>query len=878
MTSFKPHHDVQSRDLATQRAVLAANEAFQAILVGLAEQPDSQAHVNRLISTHLGPHLQHAGDGWSKYIVTQIMCERASVHGLVALQILHECASAVREWKLWQFEYGSMEEWKVGTGYIAKHDAVWEELAAESQTGFDRRYNCRRTVSIVFDTTLESLLDKIPFDESMAASTWARLNTLVLRHSADKQRFVTALKHVMEEKMSRPLGGNLRSYRLSMADLARLDEVLSAVSPAQLVADHSTPPDTQSTGVVVPDQTTKKRSSALLLDRRSKRRVTSHAKDAVSPAASQARRSTRSTDNAHGGPSLVSGEEILPVGLTPPHTAEVTIPTEAPDASISDERTQGVRQRERLLGPRHGPRNTERKALCGCSKTTLRVVQGLPRRNKDIISLSPRDGRLQDVLDLVGSIKDLKAVCHRHARNIVKPFGFRTSERQDVLLACIKAVQEHGTTEQFNQYRATENEKFTELGSSGDVPKLIGNKALLKFVPRMVEMPTFEPADIFTRYSRSDTAWAEFLERGTINIPSLFDYLFKDPTVKNLMDVECDLYLYHARDRKKEDHGTKGWIRHQVFSLFQQLVRQDLSWYVLTVAARDDRNHRLISYPYYIKNTAGVQKGTGFLHMDISAKQVLAGEERLLSLVQGSLSLDDEDDQGCTIVVPGFHRHFREWAQRLEDRGMLSSDNTTGCDKLYTTDDKREFGFPVPVPCKAGELRITRPDIVHGSTKETVNPRRALYTWFTGIREDHVKLDSERSETWLEVAGSHASLIPPLKSPSGASWSYGRCDEALQFEVALDHTSHIGDALLGRKRWDNHQVMSQVSVLFGADRQAGYALVDEARAALVAQVKEKWSVLVEAEKAAYGANSFFECTDVGRDEWNRLRLAVAATA
>jgi hypothetical protein len=37
--------------------------------------------------------------------------------------------------------------------------------------------------------------------------------------------------------------------------------------------------------------------------------------------------------------------------------------------------------------------------------------------------------------------------------------------------------------------------------------------------------------------------------------------------------------------------------------------------------------------------------------------------------VQTAISLDDEFEDGCTIVVPGFYRHIGEWWGKVEGWG-----------------------------------------------------------------------------------------------------------------------------------------------------------------------------------------------------------------
>lgn len=45
----------------------------------------------------------------------------------------------------------------------------------------------------------------------------------------------------------------------------------------------------------------------------------------------------------------------------------------------------------------------------------------------------------------------------------------------------------------------------------------------------------------------------------------------------------------------------RGWMRHMVYSLAQQLVRQDVGHYTSLVVTRPDHQYRLVTYNYYTK-------------------------------------------------------------------------------------------------------------------------------------------------------------------------------------------------------------------------------------------------------------------------------------
>lgn len=51
--------------------------------------------------------------------------------------------------------------------------------------------------------------------------------------------------------------------------------------------------------------------------------------------------------------------------------------------------------------------------------------------------------------------------------------------------------------------------------------------------------------------------------------------------------------------RQVNGRPNRGWLRTMGYGLTQQLIRQDLEYWMLYLALRPDRNHRLVSFPYF---------------------------------------------------------------------------------------------------------------------------------------------------------------------------------------------------------------------------------------------------------------------------------------
>jgi len=97
-------------------------------------------------------------------------------------------------------------------------------------------------------------------------------------------------------------------------------------------------------------------------------------------------------------------------------------------------------------------------------------------------------------------------------------------------------------------------------------------------------------------------------------------------------------------------------------------------------------------------------------------------------MIQGTVSLDDEASDDCTMILPGMHRCMEEWLDVLEKRNL-----STGAlvhritDGMFNADDETRFGTKwTPQPCRAGQVRITLPHLPHGAYGPAKNVRRTM--------------------------------------------------------------------------------------------------------------------------------------------------------
>jgi hypothetical protein len=162
----------------------------------------------------------------------------------------------------------------------------------------------------------------------------------------------------------------------------------------------------------------------------------------------------------------------------------------------------------------------------------------------------------------------------------------------------------------------------------------------------------------------------------------------------------------------------------------------------------------------------------GFKHLDLNVPELLS-QGRGPNIIQSSVSIDDEYEDGCTIVVPGFQRLIREWWLRVEARGNTANGLTTGVVKRYTRDDEGLIGAYIPTTCQRGGIRITWAEILHGSTPYCHMRFRKILPCFIAISEDHHSFENSNCERWAELSACHREMEAPKRSTSAFGIGYG---------------------------------------------------------------------------------------------------------
>ena len=202
---------------------------------------------------------------------------------------------------------------------------------------------------------------------------------------------------------------------------------------------------------------------------------------------------------------------------------------------------------------------------------------------------------------------------------------------------------------------------------------------------------------------------------------------------------------------------------------------------------------------------------------------------------------------------------------------LAIADHGNNCLKknsIYLAADKAKYGDFVQAIYGPGDIRISRSEILHGSTSnkdgKADNARWVINPWFVSIQSDHETTDISESGTWSSLAANHRDFVAPKTTPSGQANTHGIPLHRFPASVPLRHISQLTDALIGLARWDDPLVQQEVAILLGDDEQASRTFVDKCRNRMAETYKSNMTIIRDLEMTHYGDNSYYLLVENGR--------------
>ncbi len=356
-------------------------------------------------------------------------------------------------------------------------------------------------------------------------------------------------------------------------------------------------------------------------------------------------------------------------------------------------------------------------------------------------------------------------------------------------------------------------------------------------------------------------------EDGSVVIDDVFSwwYIVQDKeeetrqwSIADIVKKEFALYEHHTRTCDYADRD--GVLVPMMYSLGQQLMRQDPMYYLAHCFLRPDHEWRLIAYPEPAQH---IYPGAWTTRrLDKQVPDLLA-PDRGAAMLSGSLSLDDEGPSNCTELLLGMHKSLRNWYDMMEKHGTIKENVLHEVtEPVCNAADRRALNVNwTAAPCKKGAVRLTLPHIPFGNIAEEgeeSRSRRLMSPRYMAIREDHHTMEIEGAGTWGEIAAAHRDMLPP---PSSADGIYDKeTGVPFRFPAAteLKSISALSDALVGRCRWDSVWVIQKRDILLGSDAAARYKYLVDWRINATRAFVDSMVTMLDLEQERYGSRSYYK--------------------
>lgn len=166
------------------------------------------------------------------------------------------------------------------------------------------------------------------------------------------------------------------------------------------------------------------------------------------------------------------------------------------------------------------------------------------------------------------------------------------------------------------------------------------------------------------------------------------------------------------------------------------------------------------------------------------------------------------------------------------------------------------------MPCRRGDARVTKPELIHGSTG-TSSIRRTILPWLVGVEQDGRSLDTSESGTWNDLCIAHTRQEAPHSSPSGHPNMYGAIPHRFAPACRLSLETPVSQALVCVRTWDDPAVINEANMLLGQNRRAVHLHISRARMQDLRMYKATFKAQAAAEYQCFGSELFQARRDRG---------------
>lgn len=390
---------------------------------------------------------------------------------------------------------------------------------------------------------------------------------------------------------------------------------------------------------------------------------------------------------------------------------------------------------------------------------------------------------------------------------------------------------------------------------------------------------------------------------------SIFDWLFQDPQLQQILRSELEMYCHHVRQSGRHSTTYSGDIPNMYYGLFSQVVRQSPLLWLCHLLARDDSNHRLVSIPIcakYHNRADWVQEPLEYRLFEgdtllLQAKSVchMVSDEILaisspasgdafqyMGFIDGVTMkawlnspsckwLDGPDplehivlaEDDAFIDFMGHHNYtfkplITDLSGRPEEEKYHPGDVIL---RRSGTPSRISWPAPVPLSTKKGNSKT--------KAKPIPGERLVFSSGFAAIlpSNDHSSsLFTESGHSVVELRDAHQNCILPQR----ARFTHRDDLSAVKFPaiVSITGLSEISDALIGSTDWEDPLVAYQAQRLLEGKLEEFFVYEGCYRANAIRKIMQAWDAIQAVEMVSFPGNRSYFRVKEQRDHEEKKRV------
>ncbi len=241
--------------------------------------------------------------------------------------------------------------------------------------------------------------------------------------------------------------------------------------------------------------------------------------------------------------------------------------------------------------------------------------------------------------------------------------------------------------------------------------------------------------------------YQKWKKNDAIMLSNVFDWILNDNTWV-LIREKLNMYLWHQRNDL--DLTNHDWLRMTMYITLQQLVRQNIMYYLITMILQLNHEIDLLTFSYFMKITF---KNNSELikHVNLNVNDLMSDREQ--SWIQNTAvfanELIDKDDE----FILDLHLCMKKWWKETIKRNLVMNEYTHCVVlKIFNENDSWKSDLKwINQSCFADSVHFWMSHLSHDNKDKSDEQRIIVLIYHIAIFKDEVNMKIAKCETKNEV-------------------------------------------------------------------------------------------------------------------------------